>query len=186
VSAEAPLCTDTVVAVTIHDVNDNGPVFTETNYLFSVEEHDVGAVAGTVVSFDADEGLNAAATYSITSGNELGLLSIDADSGVVSAVGDIDREVHGATITLQIKVVDRALGNAECLRRTLDQAKNEGGIAGCAASDPNLNPARTSSAQAVVTLIDINDFAPVVSIDSVLNTASDSILRTEPFRGNSK
>jgi hypothetical protein len=101
-----------VVSLTLSDINDNAPLFSEAEYAFSAPEHVLGAVAGTVVATDADANENQVLTFSIESGNELGLLAIDASTGAVSAVGDIDREVHGASITIRVKAVDAAVHGA--------------------------------------------------------------------------
>ena len=63
----SPTRTDTVrINVTILDTNDNPPVFTESNYAFSVpEDTAAGTVVGTIASTDADAGANAEVTYSL-------------------------------------------------------------------------------------------------------------------------
>ncbi|XP_069101545.1 protocadherin Fat 4-like [Argopecten irradians] len=77
---------DTVsVAITVTDINDNGPVFASTLYTWSIDE---GLVAnsspGTVAATDADSGTNAAISYSILSGEGNSDFTIDGTTGVVS------------------------------------------------------------------------------------------------------
>jgi len=75
------------LVVTVTDVNDHSPVFTDTETSVRVSE-DVaeGFLVATVVARDADVGDNGRVTYCIVSGNEKGHFAIDGDSGIVEHV----------------------------------------------------------------------------------------------------
>ncbi|KAK3758733.1 hypothetical protein RRG08_029575 [Elysia crispata] len=57
------------LTIALNDANDNGPIFVNLPFLFSVEENRVGATVGTVSAVDADEAgnSNAQVTYYLDS-----------------------------------------------------------------------------------------------------------------------
>ncbi|XP_045101942.1 protocadherin-like wing polarity protein stan isoform X7 [Portunus trituberculatus] len=120
-----PLSDTTDVEITVVDVNDNPPVFSEPSYRASVsEDAGVGASIIQVRANDADAGLNGRVKYSFEGGNDgKGAFSIDETSGVVRTARMLDRETeqqyslvavaldHGApeqssTVTVTVDVLD--------------------------------------------------------------------------------
>ncbi|XP_041350681.1 protocadherin-19-like [Gigantopelta aegis] len=81
------------LSVLVLDVNDNRPLFKETEYTITIPEH---TLAGTevlvVTAIDADEGDNGKFSYRIVSGH--GLFDIDASTGKISVANSsgLDRE----------------------------------------------------------------------------------------------
>ena len=105
-NVEAPHHSSTaVVIVTVYDVNDNPPVFSTDSYHASISENlPAGSFVITVTATDGDVGMNSLIMYSITSTSEGSedLFTIDANSGNVSTLAVLDREVsvrHTLVIT---------------------------------------------------------------------------------------
>ncbi|KAM8910686.1 protocadherin beta-16-like [Spinachia spinachia] len=124
------------ILITVLDVNDNAPVFTQPIYEGSVAENAAkGTIVTTVSASDADSKLNGKVTYSIT--NTLDdvrhMFEVNEDSGEVSLTGTLDYEKKR---NYQINL--RAMDN--------------GGL--------------TDSCKVVVGVVDINDNQPVIKIMS--------------------
>ena len=85
----SPPLTETVsVNVTILDVNDNSPVFSENPFTITVSESlPVGSRFLNVTASDADIGDNALLTWSIMSGNTGDVMAIEPSTGRVYNVG---------------------------------------------------------------------------------------------------
>ncbi|XP_070271186.1 cadherin-related family member 2 [Myotis yumanensis] len=49
------LSTEVNVTITVEDINDNLPIFNQSNYIFSVKERDSGVLVGVVLAWDADQ-----------------------------------------------------------------------------------------------------------------------------------
>ncbi|KAM8765860.1 LOW QUALITY PROTEIN: cadherin-related family member 2 [Rhynchonycteris naso] len=49
------LSTEVNVTITVEDINDNLPIFNQSNYIFSVKERDPGVLVGVVKAWDADQ-----------------------------------------------------------------------------------------------------------------------------------
>ena len=82
-----------IVEVTVSDVNDNPPMFSRPTYSTSVSENIPPAYSFIrIEAFDADQGTNAAVTFSIA--NSTVPFQIDSTSGAVSvsSAEEIDRE----------------------------------------------------------------------------------------------
>ncbi|XP_066284596.1 protocadherin Fat 4-like [Branchiostoma lanceolatum] len=83
------------VLIIVVDVNDNNPIFTQTLYETQYDENsNTGLSVLTVTATDADNGTNAAITYSILNTSTAGLnyFNIDSSSGQVSIGSSLDRE----------------------------------------------------------------------------------------------
>ncbi|XP_034740298.1 protocadherin beta-16-like, partial [Etheostoma cragini] len=83
------------IIITVLDVNDNAPVFTQPIYKGTVAENAAkGTIVTTVSASDADNGLNGKITYSIT--NTLDdvrhVFDVNEDSGEVRLTGHLDYE----------------------------------------------------------------------------------------------
>ncbi|KAM6907301.1 protocadherin-16 [Xenentodon cancila] len=92
--------------ISIGDVNDNPPVFSRAEYTVSLSE---GAVSGTEIirltATDPDSTPNAEVQYSISSGDEVDLFSIDQWTGALRLQQALDRE-HQSTHTVIVQATD--------------------------------------------------------------------------------
>ena len=106
------------VTITISDVNDNPPVFEKTMYTATLPSDAQKEWSFTVIATDRDSGSNGTITYSISSGNEAGLFTINPESGEIRVEESFDAEkfpkftltVQGMDGTLQDKF--RNMGQA--------------------------------------------------------------------------
>jgi len=107
----------TVVHVTVADVNDNAPRFSRDLYEFEIVENcSPGTSIGRVVATDDDDGPNGRVQYRLQGLPEIAgsppLLHIDARSGLISTRGEIDRESlppavrDGGPLELTVSAVD--------------------------------------------------------------------------------
>ncbi|XP_029021467.1 cadherin-related family member 2 isoform X2 [Betta splendens] len=93
--------------VTVVDVPDMDPKFTNDKYTGKVEENSpLGQSVSEVSAFDQDTGVNDPITYSIESSTVEGLFTISSESGVISVAAAIDREVIGDNVTLVVKATE--------------------------------------------------------------------------------
>ncbi|XP_042287246.1 protocadherin-16-like [Thunnus maccoyii] len=92
--------------ITIGDVNDNPPVFSRAEYSVSLSE---GAAAGTEIirltATDPDSTPNAEVQYTISSGDEVNLFTMDQWTGALRLQQALDRE-HQSTHTVIIQATD--------------------------------------------------------------------------------
>ncbi|KAI5943121.1 Cadherin-5 [Manis javanica] len=85
------------VLVTLQDVNDNFPAFTQTKYTFAVpEDIRVGSPLGSLFVEDADEPQNRMTKYSIVQGEYRDTFTIETDptrnEGIIKAMKPLDYE----------------------------------------------------------------------------------------------
>ena len=81
------------VFITLLDENDCFPEFNESEYHFFVLENSkTGSFVGATNATDCDIGLNKKVKYSITSGNQDGVFSIEPSSGIIRVQGLLDFE----------------------------------------------------------------------------------------------
>ncbi|XP_028277727.1 protocadherin-16 [Parambassis ranga] len=92
--------------ITISDVNDNPPVFGRAEYAVSLSE---GAAAGTEVirltATDLDSTPNAEVQYTISSGDEVNLFTMDQWTGALRLQRALDRE-HQSTHVVIVQATD--------------------------------------------------------------------------------
>uniref|UniRef100_G3Q1B0 Cadherin domain-containing protein n=1 Tax=Gasterosteus aculeatus aculeatus TaxID=481459 RepID=G3Q1B0_GASAC len=132
------------ILITVLDVNDNAPVFTQPIYKGSVAENAAkGTIVTTVSASDADGTLNGKVTYSIknTMDDVRHMFEVNEDSGEVSLTGQLDYEKKRI---FQINLL----------------AMDNGGL--------------TDSCKVVVDVVDINDNEPVIKIMSKSAVISES------------
>lgn len=126
-----PLHAFRIISLRVTDVNDNVPVFGETEYKASVPE---AAAPGTPVlqvsATDADEGTNAEIRYSLLPTPQSEWFSIDERSGLVTVNSRVDCETNPMP---RLTVVAR-----------------DGG-----------EPSMSSTAVLLVTVLDVNDNEPI-------------------------
>lgn len=88
-----PLSDTAIVEIRITDINDNDPKFNSSREDISVLENSpIGKVLLKVAATDEDIGVNAELRYTIKRGNEAAKFNLGADTGLLTVVGNIDRE----------------------------------------------------------------------------------------------
>ncbi|CAO2612757.1 DCHS2, partial [Lemmus lemmus] len=135
----------TKVAVSIQDMNDNAPRFTQSVYRASVAEGRLyNAHVIQVFATDLDGGLNSAIEYSIISGNQAEVFQIDALSGVITADSILDYEsTHSYSLIVQ--ATDRGV------------------------------PRLSDTTLVEIQVIDVNDNAPVFLPSEAIEIAENSL-----------
>ncbi|XP_070770000.1 protocadherin beta-16-like [Enoplosus armatus] len=132
------------IEISVLDVNDNAPVFTQEVYKVTImETAPKGTVLSIVSAVDADQGSNGKVSFSIT--NTLddvpAMFQIDEENGVVSLSGNLDYE---KAQHYEIHV----------------QASDDGGL--------------TDSCKIIVEVTDTNDNHPSINIMSKTNSISEN------------
>uniref|UniRef100_A0A8C2BTV7 Cadherin domain-containing protein n=1 Tax=Cyprinus carpio TaxID=7962 RepID=A0A8C2BTV7_CYPCA len=131
------------IDVTVLDVNDNAPVFTQKVYKAIITENAAkGFKLTTVSATDADEGSNGHVTYYVASKDDIvrNMFIIDQHSGEVTLNGLVDFEKASH---YQIDI----------------QAKDQGGL--------------SDSCKLIIDVLDINDNKPVISLLSMSSSVSE-------------
>ena len=124
--APSPRASELVdVIISVLDVNDNSPVFSETIYYVDLEESSPsGKSVISVLATDRDKDANQQIKYSIVSGNTGSMFSIDEDTGLISTTAlPTDREsdsTHQLTILAQDKGPTPRVGTAGLVITLLD------------------------------------------------------------------
>ncbi|CAD5116988.1 DgyrCDS5822 [Dimorphilus gyrociliatus] len=99
-----------LVKLTIFDVNDNFPQWTKSSYSVEVSEKiDVKRrpVIAQVKATDIDKGNNAIVVYTIQSGNENQIFSLDKTTGDLSILKPLDYESNNKNFNLIIRATDQ-------------------------------------------------------------------------------
>ncbi|XP_031443073.1 protocadherin beta-16-like isoform X12 [Clupea harengus] len=133
------------IRISVLDVNDNAPVFTQAAYKAVITENDPkGTLMTTVSASDLDQGPNGKVTYSIsnTLDDVRQIFGINEYNGEVTLIGSVDYE---KARHYQINV----------------RASDQGGL--------------SDSCNILVDVIDTNDNAPVISVMSKSNTISEDL-----------
>uniref|UniRef100_A0A8D0H436 Cadherin EGF LAG seven-pass G-type receptor 2 n=1 Tax=Sphenodon punctatus TaxID=8508 RepID=A0A8D0H436_SPHPU len=101
-----PRSTTATIHIVVEDDNDNSPQFSEKRYVVQVPE-DVSSNSHVlqVTATDRDKGNNALVHYSIMSGNTRGQFYIDAQTGNIDVVSQLDYEMS-KEYTLRIRAQD--------------------------------------------------------------------------------
>ena len=115
--------------IEILNLNDNSPIFSQDPYLMSIPEHSTAETI-TVEAMDADRDQAGEVRYSIVGGNFQNAFAIGSQSGVITIIGDIDRETV-TSFSLTVEARDRGTPQR-----------------------------RRSTAKVEITVTDINDNAP--------------------------
>ncbi|XP_058856955.1 protocadherin-11 X-linked-like isoform X2 [Acipenser ruthenus] len=152
-----PKSSTAILQVTIADVNDNRPVFKESEIELSIPENaPVGTSVTQLHATDADLGLNAQIHFSFS--NQISnaakrLFNIDSTSGLITIKEPLDREaspVHKLTVL---------------------------------ASDGSSTPSR---AIVTVNITDINDNVPSIDTRYIINPINGTVLLSEKAPLNTK
>ncbi|KAM9849706.1 uncharacterized protein ACBR49_006992 [Aulostomus maculatus] len=131
------------IVITVLDVNDNAPVFSQSTYTATVFENaPEGTVVTGVTASDADDGTNGMIKYSITNSLDQAhtLFRINEDSGEIALIGNIDYE------------------NARSYHVNI-RASDDGGL--------------TDSCKVIVEVMDVNDNKPTINFLSKSNTITE-------------
>ncbi|XP_076872540.1 protocadherin-23 [Brachyhypopomus gauderio] len=87
------LNSSTVVSVTVLDINDNEPVFSNSEYYAHVTENSpLGTALVQVFAQDRDLGPNGTVRYDVISGNSKGLFRLNSQTGALEVNGTLDFE----------------------------------------------------------------------------------------------
>ncbi|XP_028315722.1 protocadherin beta-16-like [Gouania willdenowi] len=132
-----------MIAITVLDVNDNAPVFTQQTYKATVTENSPkGTIVATVTASDADHGSNSKITYSITNALESvrNVFEINKENGQISVIGNIDFE-KSKQFQLNLHTID------------------EGGL--------------TDTCELIIEVQDVNDNTPEINIMSKSTVISE-------------
>ena len=132
-----------MIVITVLDVNDNAPVFTQSTYKATVTENSPkGTVVASVTATDADQGSNAKILYSITNTLDgiIKVFEVNEETGEICLIGNIDFE---DSRNYQINVL----------------ASDEGGL--------------TDSCKLIVDVQDVNDNKPEINIMSKSTVISE-------------
>ena len=95
-AGDMPLTGSTTVDVSVLDINDNTPSFSESDYSASVFENIPNVYIVTVNATDPDSGSNGSITYSLS--NTVTLFRIDEVTGDIHAIGSLDREATSSQV----------------------------------------------------------------------------------------
>ncbi|XP_058263785.1 protocadherin gamma-A11-like isoform X18 [Hemibagrus wyckioides] len=138
------------ITVTVIDVNDNSPVFSQTIYRVSLSENiPRDSLVVTVSATDMDKGSNSEVTYSFsqsTGKESVDLFSIDSETGEIKLKGFLDFEKY-KQYELDVEAMDK------------------GGL--------------VDTSKVLLEIIDVNDNSPVISVISFSNPIpEDSTLET--------
>ena len=99
VNSKAPKSTLVSVSLTILDLNDNIPTFTEYSYTEdTLENTKIGSNILTLRASDEDESQNGSIAYEIVSGNSKGVFHINNTTGQISVASTLDHEVQSMYI----------------------------------------------------------------------------------------
>ena len=99
VNSKTPKSTSVSVYVTILDLNDNIPTFTEYSYTDDISENaKIGSDILRVQARDEDERQNGSIVYRIVDGNSKRVFHINDTTGQISVAGAIDHELQSVYI----------------------------------------------------------------------------------------
>lgn len=129
------------VYINILDLNDNAPIFTQTEYTSTVAENAASnppAALLQVKAEDLDEGIYGEIHYVITAGNEAGLFKLDPHTGIVYPAQSLD-------------------GKKGVYILTISARDNQG------------SGAMDVFTRAIITVMDINQHRPVFIIPALSN-----------------
>ncbi|XP_053734373.1 protocadherin gamma-C5-like [Synchiropus splendidus] len=104
------------ITITVTDINDNFPVFTENLYKVALKENSTrGTPVIKVAATDADDGLNGEVVYSFASRTPTALLTkfgINPETGEIVLKGDLDYE-SATTYAIDVTAKDRGVPEME-------------------------------------------------------------------------
>ncbi|KAJ8688394.1 hypothetical protein QAD02_024189 [Eretmocerus hayati] len=94
------------LVIHVNDVNDHEPVFQQSEYSAVLSElAPIGSYVASISATDADTGLNARIYYDFGTGNEQNWFAIDQDTGLVTTISNLNREIQGS-VELRVQARD--------------------------------------------------------------------------------
>ncbi|XP_011499727.1 PREDICTED: cadherin-related tumor suppressor-like [Ceratosolen solmsi marchali] len=94
------------LVIHVNDVNDHEPVFQRSEYSAVLSElSPIGSYVASISATDADTGLNARIYYDFESGNDQNWFTIDTNTGLVTTIEILDREIQGS-VELRVSARD--------------------------------------------------------------------------------
>ena len=111
----------TDVTITVTDINDNAPIFTQDSYSANIAVD--AEIGDTIISVAATDTEGDAVRYAITAGNDFNLFEIDSAGNITLAVPDV--QTDPATHTLTVRATDSA-GNTTDITVTLTDTATRG------------------------------------------------------------
>ena len=91
------------ITIEIVDRNDNAPEFSESSYGATISEGaNINTEIITVQASDIDKGVNGDITYRIDKSKDSTKFTIDSKSGVISLIGNLDRETKDEYVVIVI------------------------------------------------------------------------------------
>ncbi|TSV15244.1 Protocadherin gamma-A8 [Bagarius yarrelli] len=132
------------IIITVVDVNDNAPVFTQKTYKATITENSTkGTKITTVSASDADEGSNSHVTYYIS----------DAVDSVVASLFVVKKESGEVTLNGQTDYEKSKMYQLDI------QARDQGGL--------------SDTCKVIIDVLDINDNKPTIIIVSMSSSISE-------------
>ncbi|XP_006866317.1 PREDICTED: protocadherin gamma-A12 [Chrysochloris asiatica] len=128
------------IRVTVVDVNDNSPVFTQSEYRVSVLENvAVGTQLLLLNATDLDEGANSEVTYSFryVDDKAVQIFKLDYNSGTISTIGELNHE-ESEFYEMEVQAMD--------------------------------NAGYSARAKVLITVLDVNDNAPELVVTSLISS----------------
>ncbi|XP_044210475.1 protocadherin Fat 4 [Thunnus albacares] len=109
-SGSPPFSSFAEIHISISDVNDNFPQFTQVEYRCEVFENSPPSWVCDVLAIDADSGSFSTVQYNITEGNTDNAFTIDPENGMLSTTGSLDREyIPEFNLTVEAAELDNPL-----------------------------------------------------------------------------
>ncbi|OCT88414.1 hypothetical protein XELAEV_18017045mg [Xenopus laevis] len=148
----------TLIKMTVTDINDNFPVFTQEVYKVSIPENiPFNSTILTVRASDKDDGINGHITYSFgtTAKGVLRIFAINPKTGVITTKGNIDfDESRYYDISVQAQDGGSLASHAKVLIQILDENDNAPEISVTSITTPISEDSPTGT---VVALIEVHD-----------------------------
>lgn len=125
----------TILTIKVGDVNDNAPIFERSLYEFEIfETESPQALVGQIIATDYDKDPdNSRITYTFTSGK--GPFELNTNTGEIFTKGAMDAEIYGENNRWNFEI---------------------------SASDHGKPPKQSNPAKVTISLVDINDHAPII------------------------
>nr|CAH8854004.1 unnamed protein product [Trichobilharzia regenti] len=156
--------------ITINDLNDNGPIFSQNDYTFHIQENQPrSTIVGQVSATDLDSSLFAPLEYSITDDQESVNFTIDKITGIIRSRQSLDRE-EKSHYAFRVLVKDTRM-------RLTEVSNSLSGSHGNSINSPlPMNIRYTGTTTVTVIVDDVNDNWPVfISPNSTANTLAIAI-----------
>ncbi|XP_042193825.1 LOW QUALITY PROTEIN: protocadherin Fat 4 [Callorhinchus milii] len=119
-----PFSSYTRLDITVLDVNDNAPIFTQDPFTANIMENTFPDSVTTVTAVDEDDGPNGQVEYSIVDGNKGNTFNINRGTGEIRCTGQLDRE-RSAQYTLTVRAMDKGAAPRSSLCRVVINVADE-------------------------------------------------------------